>query len=208
MRNGTEKYIDTIAYLSKLYDFCNEKFFGKKLKKPVITIQRDERNKSFGWWSIKKVWKENDKDEGEHELNITAQELNRPIILIVATLMHEMCHQYASMNDLQDTSRGGAYHNKLFRKIAESHGLSVKQVSSIGWSDTELTKESEKLLNEYIEKNPPTMIYRSSMFKGETVKSTSTRKYSCPVCGNSVRATKVVNILCLDCNQPMVQEQI
>lgn len=206
MNNGTEKYIETVAYLGKLYDFCNEKFFNGKLKKPVITIQRDERNKTFGWWSVEKVWKETSEDDGENELNITAQQLNRPIGLIAATLMHEMCHQYAAENDLQDCSRGGTYHNKLFRKIAETHGLSVKQLPQIGWSHTELTKESERLINNFVVENPPTIIYRLQVFKGQTVKSTSTRKYICPVCGNSVRATKAVNIMCLDCNEPMTEE--
>ena len=28
-------------------------------------------------------------------------------------------------------------------------------------------------------------------------------KYVCPCCGNSVRATKAVNIMCMDCNEPM-----
>ena len=32
----------------------------------------------------------------------------------------------------------------------------------------------------------------------------STRKYICPCCGNSVRVTKAVNIACLDCNERMV----
>ncbi|NCE66028.1 hypothetical protein D1159_15940, partial [Pseudoflavonifractor sp. 524-17] len=31
----------------------------------------------------------------------------------------------------------------------------------------------------------------------------STRKYICPCCGNSVRATKTVNIACLDCDTQM-----
>lgn len=31
----------------------------------------------------------------------------------------------------------------------------------------------------------------------------SARKYVCPCCGNSVRATKAVNIACLDCNEQM-----
>ena len=35
-------------------------------------------------------------------------------------------------------------------------------------------------------------------------KTSSTRKYLCPCCGNSVRATKAVNIACLDCAEQMV----
>ena len=37
-------------------------------------------------------------------------------------------------------------------------------------------------------------------------RTSSTRKYICPCCGNSVRATKEVNLACLDCNAPMVLE--
>ena len=37
-----------------------------------------------------------------------------------------------------------------------------------------------------------------------TKKPSSTRKYICPCCGMSVRATRSVNIGCLDCDVPMV----
>lgn len=42
---------------------------------------------------------------------------------------------------------------------------------------------------------------------GETMrkKPSSTRKYQCPKCGNSIRATKDVNILCMDCNEQMLK---
>lgn len=32
----------------------------------------------------------------------------------------------------------------------------------------------------------------------------SSRKYECPCCGMSVRATKIVNIACLDCDEPLL----
>ncbi len=230
MTNGTEKYIETVAYLGKLYDFVNAKLFGGELAKPVITIQQDARNKTNGWWSISKVWKWqetvpancaecNNRDDcesfsecsklierEEHELNMTAQQLNRPINEIAATLIHEMCHQYASVNKMQDCSRSGQYHNKLFKKIAETHGLKVECVAQIGWSKTSLTDETAALIVEYVSENPASVIYRMPVMSGQTVKTTSTRKYVCPVCGLSVRATKQVNIICADCNEPMQEE--
>lgn len=206
MQNGTEKYIETVAYLGKLYDFANERLFNGELKKPVITIQRDERNKTNGWWSVGKVWQENTEDEGEHELNMTAQQLNRPIGQIAATLIHEMCHQFASVNNMQDCSRSGTYHNKLFKKIAETHGLKVECVPQIGWSHTELTEETAAMINAFVMENPATVIYRLPVVKGQTVKTSSTRKYICPICGQSVRATKQVNIICADCDAPMQEE--
>ena len=207
MKNGTEKYIETVNYLAKLYDYCNAKLFGGELVRPVITVQRDERNKTNGWWSVKKVWKENDKDEGEHELNMTAQQLNRPINQIAAIMIHEMCHQYASVQNMQDTSRSGTYHNKLFKQIAEKHGLVVSKMPTIGWSHTELNLETDALITDFIKDNPETLIYRTPVFAGQMVKTSSTRKYVCPCCQQSVRATKQVNIMCLDCNEPMTVEE-
>lgn len=207
MINGTERYIETVTYLGKLYDYCNDNLFCGELNRPVITIQTDSRNKTYGWWSCQKVWKENAEDDGEHELNMTAQSLNRPIGDIAATMIHEMCHQYASVNDIQDCSRSGSYHNKLFKKIAETHGLIVELLPTIGWSQTSLTKETAALIDKFVKSNSDKVIYRLPVLKGSTVKSSSTRKYVCPCCGNSVRATKSVNIKCADCDEYMVEEQ-
>lgn len=207
MKNGTEKYIETVKYLGKLYDYINVKLFKNELIKPVITVQQDARNKFSGWWSCGKVWKENAEDEGEHELNMSAQSLNRPINDIAETLIHEMCHQYATVNKMQDCSRSGTYHNKLFKKIAEAHGLNVECVKTIGWSRTTLTDETAKLIAAFVAENPDTVIYRLPVATGQTVKTSSTRKYVCPVCGLSVRATRQVNIICADCDEPMQEEE-
>lgn len=210
MKNGTEKYIGTVGYLSRLYDYCNAKLFDGELIKPVITVQQDAKNKFNGWWSAGKVWKENAEDEGEHELNMTAQQLDRPLCAtdrdsICSTLIHEMCHQYAQANNMQDTSRAGNYHNKLFKQIAEKHGLHVECVATIGWSHTTLTDDTAAIIAEFVKDNPDTVIYRMPVIKGQSVKS-STRKYICPWCGQSVRATKAVNIMCADCNELMHEE--
>ena len=207
MINGTEKYIETVKYLAKLYDYCNDNLFKGELRKPVITVQRDERNKTNGGVSLQKVWKENDKDDGDYELNMTAQQLNRPINEIVATMIHEMVHHYAKVNNMQDCSRSGTYHNKLFKRLAEMHGLNVECMPTIGWSHTTLTKDTAKLIETFVKDNPETLIYCSPVFKGQTVKTTSTRKYECPCCHNSVRATKQLNIVCGDCNQVMLDDK-
>lgn len=174
MKNGTEKYIETVNYLAKLYDYCNEKLFNNELDKPVITVQLDSKNKTNGWFTPSKVWKESDTDDGANEINITAQQLNRPIRQIAATMIHEMCHYYAEVNNMQDTSRSGTYHNKLFKRIAEQHGLRVECVKTIGWSHTELTPDTDVLITAFIEHNSETIIYRSPAFAGQIVKTSST----------------------------------
>lgn len=204
MENGTERYIETVAYLGKLYDFINERLFGSELVKPVITIQVDSQNKAYGWWSKQKVWKESKDDEGVHELNLCAQYLNRPIENIAETMIHEMCHQFASVHNLQDCSRSGVYHNKIFKQIAESHGLTAVKVEKIGYSQTSLTAETADLIKQFANANYESVIYREPLTKSSVVRSSSTRKYVCPCCHTSVRATKEVNIMCADCDEYMI----
>ena len=56
------------------------------------------------------------------------------------------------------------------------HGLNVACISTFGWSNTLLTKDAAKLIETFVKDNPETLIYRSSVFNGQTVKSTSTHK--------------------------------
>ena len=206
MTNGTKRYLETIKWLGDLYDYVNDKLFKNELERPVVTVQADEKNKAYGWFTLGRVWKENDEDEGQYEINMSAQFLNRPVTEVASTLIHEMCHHWAKENNIQDCSRAGTYHNKLFKKIAEEHGLKVENVEKIGWSKTSLTLETEGLLSHFFVDNPTPLIYRVPILEGSRVKTSSTRKYICPCCGNSVRATKSVNIMCLDCDEPMQEE--
>ncbi|MDE7464007.1 MAG: SprT-like domain-containing protein [Clostridiales bacterium] len=193
--------------MSTLFDYCNTNLFHGELNKPVITVQQDPRNKACGWFTVNKVWHERGENGGHaYELNMPAQELNRPITEIASTLIHEMCHLYAAQNNIQDTSRSCTYHNKMFKKIAEKHGLNVECVKTIGWSRTSLTADTKAMIDGFVKEFPDELIYRSPVEKGQAVKTSSTRKYECPCCGMSVRATKEVNIKCADCDVLMVAD--
>lgn len=210
--NGSEKYVDTLQWLATVYDFLNERFYQRELTRPVITVQLDSRNNSYGWWTVKKVWSWKDDSSNssykeEYELNLSAQCLNRPLSEVVETLLHEMAHQYASLHELKDCSRSGKYHNKLYKRIAERHGLNVDYVEKYGWSKTTLTELSRIVIDEFIKDNHNNLIFRASVVRGQIAKSTNTRKYICPICGNSCRATKQINIICADCNEYMTEEK-
>ena len=208
MAIGVKQYLETVTYLSKMYDFFNEKLFGNKLEKPVITISPDEKNKAYGWITRDKLWKESENDEGMYEINLSAQFLNRSIFETAATLIHEMCHQWAKVNDFKDTARSGSYHNKLFRKIARDHGLCVELNGGRGWAVTTLNESTERLLQGFIEKNPKALIYRVMPIKPKRVRDLSVRKYVCPDCEASVRASKAVNVVCGDCMKQMQEEKL
>lgn len=127
-----------------------------------------------------------------------------------------MVHYYNFENGVQDCSRGNTYHNRRFKASAEAHGLTVEHTDKYGWSRTSpsdalldfiLKNELTDILINRNEHNGAHVYGTGARIGTETTsppKPNSTRKYICPCCGKSVRATKAVNIACLDCNVPMV----
>lgn len=208
-------YNRVAGYLNKVFDLLNAEYFECALARPTITIQSTP--KAYGHFSLRDdTWIS--KNGMSHEINIGAGTLARPIEDICATLLHEMVHYWNYVCGVQDCSRGGLYHNRRFRDAAESHGLIVDHHDKYGWT---ITHPSDSLL-EFVLANGLTDILmnrnecsgfqitgtgtHSGSFPPPTSKKpSSTRKYICPGCGMSVRATKVVRIACIDCQQQMVE---
>lgn len=159
--NGTKEIIPGIAYISKMYDLLNEVCFNNELEKPVIAINLDNRQTGkgmvLGWFSSIKIRKGLEGDSS-YELNISSNYLDRSSEEIAETLLHEMCHQFAIMHNIKDTSRSGQYHNKEFQKIATEHGLVVLSNGDNGFNDTALTEKTKELIKACPIENP--MIYR------------------------------------------------
>ena len=206
-------YNRAAGYLNKIFDLLNEEFFENALSRPTITIQSTP--KAYGHFSLREdTWVS--KLGSTHEINIGAGTLARPIENIVATLLHEMVHYYNYINGIQDCSRGNTYHNKRFKATAEARGLIVDYSERYGWSHT---SPADELLDFVLENGLTDILISRNEFTGFQItgtgahsgtgitpprKTSSTRKYICPCCGNSVRATKLVNIACLDCDEQML----
>lgn len=212
--------------LERGFDVLNEVYFNGELPPIVITIQSSPRTN--GHLTMRPEWSV--QEDRLYELNISAEHLDRPIENIMATLMHELTHYYCLLNGISDTSQNGRYHNKRFKEEAEKRGLIITYSKYIGWSVTEPAEDFIKIIREHgIAK--PIDINRDGTLKdfmdllggmlgtdgngnggigdGKGLpidkKKTSTRKYVCPCCGNSFRATKDINVLCLDCNEQFVK---
>lgn len=137
-----------IEKLEHLFSSFNTKFYNSELDKPVITVSPDEGRNAYGWCTSWKAWKKTeDKDSGFYEINICSEYLTRNFSELCGTLLHEMVHLYNLQNGIQDTSRGGTYHNKKFKEIAEQHGLIIEQHQKYGWTITKLNEEATQFIN-------------------------------------------------------------
>lgn len=210
----TVKTSRAAGQLEKMFRALNAKYFNSQLEEVVITLQKTPG--AYGHITCGKTWQV--KDQRRHEINISTATLDRPIENVTATLLHEMVHLWNIQNGVQDCSRGGSYHNKKFRDEAVKRDLDIQHHPTYGWT---LTQPTEALLDFIIENewqdfkmnNGSLYCIRpgaGSSNKGgdsdqqPTRKPSSTRKYICPCCKNSVRATKAVNIICGDCMKPMI----
>lgn len=204
--------------LEKMFRVFNAELFDNVLETPVITVTPSAR--SYAHYTPFNAWQS--KEEGKREVNIASGTLNRPLELVSSSLLHEMVHMY---NDLilciKDTSRGGTFHNKQFKLEAEKHALICMQTEKYGWSYTEPSDRLLELLLDHDELREIEMCRVSPDYAavnigthtnsgssiitvGKASKSNS-RKWLCPCCGDSVRSTKTVNIICGNCMKTMLE---
>lgn len=210
----------TAGYLEKIFRKANAKWFNNELEEPIITIQSTP--KCYGHVTVAKDWTRGKDGEQRHELNIGAEYLTRPIEEVVATMIHEMVHLYNLKNNIQDCSRGGSYHNKKFKEKAEKCGLIIEHHNTYGWT---ITKPSDELVEWCIEEQ----FEEICMCKGVNIFTTggsfggnagglgkpinigkpkgNSRKYACPMCKISVRATRDLtgHIKCAICDQYLIE---
>jgi hypothetical protein len=214
----TVKTSRAAGQLEKMFRALNNRFFDGQLQEPVISLKKTPG--AYGHITCAKTWTAG--TEQRHEINISTAYLDRPIEDTAATLLHEMCHLYAIMNGITDCSANGMYHNKKFKAIAEAHGLEVEHHQQYGWTITspgfellefiELQGWQPIQMTEGISWADMTGTGTGSRTPGAAEggaprppkRPTSTRKYYCPKCGNSCRATKTINIICGDCTEQMI----
>ncbi len=208
----TTKMSRAVGQLEKIYNTLNVDFFYSSLPVPIITVQ--SKPGTFGHCSVSRVWKR--KRESTYELNIAAEVLDYPIEETLDTMLHEMVHLYCREQGIQEVSRGGKYHNGKFKEQAERVGLTCYRTDKYGWNTTPgdnlVAYALEKGWSEikisrgfarFIHTGPSGGAQHSGAATQGERRPSSTRKYICPGCGQSIRATKKVNVICGNCMEKM-----
>lgn len=203
------KVSEEVVFLEEAFDILNQRFFESALSRPAITIQSTPN--AHGHFTPYDAW--DDSGIKLKEINLGAESLQRPVAYTIATLMHEMVHYWCHTQGIKDVSRGNTYHNKRFKEEAEKRGLIISAAPLIGYSVTQPSPELVDLVRSMrwdnrlkLYRNPKGSKSTDNTGGGDdfeppvsTKKKSSTRKYTCPKCGLTVRATKNVRIACVDC---------
>lgn len=197
-----EKWIDCpkngdIRKLEWMINTLMDKFFYEdKFDYFVNTTQRRNR---IGVISERRLF---DKGKAKYEILVCENDLfknsKRMLIDVLCQIIQIIILQYGVKG-----SNHGNYINKWVAEYFHKYGIKTVR-TKYGYEPINC---DEKYINEL---SPQCKFGKSDIhlyIPGERIqngkKKTSTRKYICPCCGNSFRATKNINMLCLDCNKVM-----
>lgn len=220
--------------LHKAFHLFNKRFFDGKLPTPAITIQSNgHKRKTMGWCTTVPVWGDKEGKIKLYEINLSAEFLDLSFIETMDTLLHEMIHLYHKVNNIQDCSRKGRYHNKKFRDKALEIGFiyqSDKPDPKLGWSFAKLgpriieeihTLDIDpkafsisrrgyayyKALEEGLSPSEAEQL-ASAIPEKDSQTNSKSHKYLCESCGLIMRSYKnTANVECKDCEKRLVLQE-
>lgn len=200
-----------IKELHKAFDCFNKEFYNNELPQVIITIQSKGKRNFLGWFTVGKVW--DDGTQEKHEINISAEYVNREFMDIMRTLHHEMIHLYCQVNGIKDMSRNNTYHNAKFKQVSEEHGFYYEEDAydkRVGWNFSSLTNETiEKIKGFGIDESVFTLKRYDFSKNGNSKekKKSNIIKWQCS-CGQIVRSSKDgLNIICGDCGSKFEKQE-
>jgi hypothetical protein len=149
-------------------------------------------------------WQVNGTDR--HEVLVGGEGLHRGSLEVLGTLLHEAAHGLAQARSIQDTSRGGRYHNRRYATLARELGLDVTSVKPIGWSATTVPEHTAEVYAGQLEELAAALVLwrRQEHRIGSGTRSRNLLAATCG-CGRRIRVAKATiaeaPILCGLCEE-------
>jgi hypothetical protein len=177
----------------------------------VLVVASGSEGKRLNWGHFAPHrWQVNGSDR--HEVLVGGEGLHRSPIEVLGTLLHEAAHGLAQARAVQETSRGGRYHNRRYATLARELGLEVTSVKSIGWSATTVPQPTASVYAGQLEELQAALVLwrRQEHRMDSGTRSRNLLACSCP-CGRKVRASRSTlaeaPIVCGACLEPFKPEE-
>lgn len=190
---------ENIKYFQQIIDWINNEYFDNQVgiivvpghysftKTPKVEIKNGRIN-TFVYVDFY---------SGNINKNECVKSLFHQVIMIYSELLPKP--DYQSYN-FGISSNRGMYLNYRYARLINYLGGTVKKHEKYGYRINELPKNLQEYLNTINFNN-----FNIYIPEENKASKSSTRKYICPCCGNSFRATKDLNVLCMDCNEQYIK---
>jgi hypothetical protein len=139
--------LDRPAVASELVAACEDAWRAiqrhhPEVPHPVIVlgsgVEHGRLVKLGHWWAARWVAD----GEARGEVLLAGEALHLPAPQVFEVLLHEAAHGLNAARGVRDASRGGRYHNRLFKATAEELGLTVESHPPYGWAKTALAPKA------------------------------------------------------------------
>jgi hypothetical protein len=172
----------------------------------VLVVASGSEGKRLNWGHFAPHrWQVNGSDR--HEVLVGGEGLQRGPTEVLGTLLHEAAHGLAQASGVQDTSRGGRYHNRRYAQLARELGLEVATVKPIGWSATTIPDHTAAVYTSQLEELQAALVLwrRQEHRIGTGPRARNLLAADCGY-GRRIRVAKATladaPILCGACQQP------
>lgn len=198
--------IEQYTALEYLFYHFNKELFNSRLPSVLLTLSK--HNKAKGYF-IPKHWSNTAQTEiSEIALNPdyfyerTAKE-------ITSTLVHEMCHL---QQETDGTAPRRCYHNKDFADKMQAVGLITSSTGKeggkrTGQNMTHYIEAGGKFEQAFEKLNIEKIFLPWQPTSGKEVKPKAPKKkkeiikYTCPICNETVKGKKGLNLKCVECDE-------
>jgi SprT-like family len=196
------------------FNHLNKELFGNALPQCMLNFSRHARSKGF---FASERWQKS--GECRHEISLNPDQLDRPLIEVMSTLCHEMCHLWR--NDIGKPPSAG-YHDKKWAQKMEEVGLLPTDSGEpggkkVGRKVTHCILENGKFERAFRRMPEAYLLPWRSPFPDETNEEVSGSeekkekksrqdklKYSCPTCHTNCWGKDKISIYCGLCKEPFV----
>lgn len=192
--------------LAEAAGFFNDRLFSGKLSTPVLTLQR--KKGSYGSFQAD-GFEDKTTDETAHEISLNPEHFDREDKEILATLVHEQCHQW--QQEFGNPGRA-TYHNSEWADQMDSIGLIASADGTPGGKRTGQKMHHYILKGGRFDEAVEAFLHNRSIdwkaLVGQAAKRKPANKvkFTCLVCGQACWGKPELSVRCNQCDEVMLPD--
>lgn len=210
MTNWQTPTAETYEGLDRAFNHFNDRLFENRLPPVLFTLRAGRKTHGYFW---AEQFTHREDGDTTHEIALNPATMDRSLEAVLSTLVHEMTHL-----EQQEYGKPGkkGHHNKEWVKLMERVGLIPSNTGEPGGKQTgrQMTHYIDpegpfvEALAELTDKGFDLPYFTKPREAAPKKKDLSKVKHECPVCEAKAWAKLGSSIICGDCDERMLAEEV